>query len=71
VETAALYEALKRPDEALLYLNTAVRLRPGSADIHHRLALLYHETGDGDASRRHLQRAMDLGLKSSPLAPGP
>lgn len=71
LETAALFEAQERPDDALLYLNTAVRLQPDSADIHHRLALLYHETGDNAASKQHLQRAMDLGLKSSPLMPEP
>lgn len=70
VNAAALYGVPEQPvtlTEAIEWLKRASELRPGDANIHARLAMLYRELGEFQGEQQEWIRAL---LCFEPLSPG-
>ena len=64
----ALYKN-DRADEAVPYIERAMRMNTGDAMVHYRAARIYEASGDRTEAARHLRRALDGHLEiESPTA---
>lgn len=61
---ANLYNATAQNEKALQILKEALTFEPKNPQIHYYLALLYNELNDLQNSKKHFEKAMDLGMNS-------
>ena len=64
---AASFNALGREREAIGAMQSAHRLRPGSAAVEYNLGILYKHMGQTQAAREHLQHARQKALTDPAL----